>query len=293
MVVVKVAFSLKSVKMQRGNDEKLCVQWNNFGDNIRSSFEELREDKDFTDVTLACEDGQQFAAHKMVLIASSPFFLNLLRKNKHSHPLIYMRGVKSEVLTAIVDFLYRGEANVYQENLDSFLALAAELQLKGLEDNQSKENDEINPKNNTKEDKIPTDPSQRVKPTPKTSPPQDVAKREYPDERKTFVPSKDTAIVLSDYANDADLKNLDETVKSMMIISENKVAGGKQGWAKICTACGKEGHVSTIMNHIETFHLSGLQIPCNICGKVAKSRQSLKMHKGQIHRNGQNTALVQ
>ena len=57
MLVVKVAFSLKSVKMQRGNDEKLCVQWSNFGDNIRSSFEELREDKDFTDVTLACEDG--------------------------------------------------------------------------------------------------------------------------------------------------------------------------------------------------------------------------------------------
>ena len=33
---------------------------------------------------------------------------------------------------APVDFLYRGEANVYQENLDSFLAIAEELQLKGL-----------------------------------------------------------------------------------------------------------------------------------------------------------------
>ena len=43
-----------------------------------------------------------------------------------------MRGVKSENLLAVVDFLYRGEANVYQENLDSFLAIAEELQLKGL-----------------------------------------------------------------------------------------------------------------------------------------------------------------
>ena len=43
-----------------------------------------------------------------------------------------MRGFKSEDLVAILDFLYFGEANVYQENLDSFLAIAEELQLKGL-----------------------------------------------------------------------------------------------------------------------------------------------------------------
>ena len=43
-----------------------------------------------------------------------------------------MRGLKSENLFAILDFLYFGEASVYQENLDSFLAIAEELQLKGL-----------------------------------------------------------------------------------------------------------------------------------------------------------------
>ena len=43
-----------------------------------------------------------------------------------------MRGVKSDDLLAIVDFLYFGKANVNQENLDSFLAIAEELQLKGL-----------------------------------------------------------------------------------------------------------------------------------------------------------------
>ena len=40
--------------------------------------------------------------------------------------------MKSEYLLAIVDFLYCGEANVFQDNLDSFLAIAEELQLKGL-----------------------------------------------------------------------------------------------------------------------------------------------------------------
>ena len=32
----------------------------------------------------------------------------------------------------MVDFLYFGEANIFQENLDSFLSLAEELKLKGL-----------------------------------------------------------------------------------------------------------------------------------------------------------------
>ena len=112
--------------------EKLCLQWNDFKDNVNSAFGNLREDKDFSDVTLACEDGQQVEAHKVILAASSPFFQKLLRQNKHPHPLIYMRGIKSDDLLAIVDFLYSGEANVYQENLDSFLAIAEELQLRGL-----------------------------------------------------------------------------------------------------------------------------------------------------------------
>ena len=113
-------------------DEKLCLQWNDFHDNVTSSFRNLKDDQDFTDVTLACEDGQQIETHKVVLIASSPFFLNLLKRNKHPHALVYMRGVKFEDLVFMVEFLYQGEANVHQENLDSFLALSEELRLKGL-----------------------------------------------------------------------------------------------------------------------------------------------------------------
>ena len=116
--------------------EKLCLKWNDFQENVNSAFGNLREDKEFTDVTLACEDGQQIEAHRVILAASSPFFQNLLNKNmkKHHHPLIYMKGVKFEDLCAIVDFLYLGEANIFQESLDSFLGIAEELKLKGLTD---------------------------------------------------------------------------------------------------------------------------------------------------------------
>ena len=99
--------------MQRA-DEKLCLQWNDFQQNLTLAFRDLRDDKEFTNVTLACEDGQQVEAHKVVLISSSPFFSNLLQRNKHPHPLIYMRGLKSEDLVAMIDFLYQGETSVCQ-----------------------------------------------------------------------------------------------------------------------------------------------------------------------------------
>ena len=92
--------------------EKLCFQWNDFKENVNSAFGRLRSDKEFTDVTLACEDGQQVEAHKVILAASSPFFEKILQKNKHPHPLIYLRGFQSQDLLAILDFLYFGEANV-------------------------------------------------------------------------------------------------------------------------------------------------------------------------------------
>merc|ERR1719228_739912 len=107
--------------------EKLCLQWNDFKENATSSFGELREDRDLTDVTLACEDGKQVEAHKIILSASSPVFKEILKRNKHTHPLIYMRGLKSEDLSAIVDFLYLGETSVAQKTLDSFLSIADEL----------------------------------------------------------------------------------------------------------------------------------------------------------------------
>ena len=78
--------------------EKLCLQWNDFKRNVNTAFANLREDSDFTDVTLVCEDGKQINAHKVILATSSPFFQKLLRRNKHAHPLIYMRGLKSEDL---------------------------------------------------------------------------------------------------------------------------------------------------------------------------------------------------
>ena len=114
------------------SSETFCLKWNNFQENIRISFAELRDDNDLSDATLACED-KELEAHKVVLSSCSPFFKRLLKStSKHQHPIIYMRGLKADQLKAVVNFIYYGEVNIVQEKLEAFLELANELELKGL-----------------------------------------------------------------------------------------------------------------------------------------------------------------
>ena len=111
--------------------EKFCLKWNDFGLNVSGAFRELREAKDFFDVTLACEDNQ-LEAHKVIISTCSPFFRNVLRRNPHQHPLLYLKGVKYRELVAVLNFMYQGEVNVAQDDLNTFLSVAEELQVKGL-----------------------------------------------------------------------------------------------------------------------------------------------------------------
>jgi len=114
-----------------GTSEKFCLRWNDFETNISTAFRELRDEHDFFDVTLVCND-DQIQAHKVILSASSPFFKTILRKNLHKHPLIYMKGIKYVDIVSVLNFIYHGEVNVAQEELNSFLSVAEELKVKGL-----------------------------------------------------------------------------------------------------------------------------------------------------------------
>jgi len=254
--------------------EKLCLKWNDFQENVSSAFGSLREDNEFSDVTLACEDGQQVEAHKVILVASSPFFQSLLRRNKHPHPLIYMRGVKSEDLLAIIDFLYMGEANVYQENIDAFLAIAEELNLKGLTGNSSGENIEEAASDphisNTK--RAPKNENHlRNRPQVETYKNEAASAENKPDEDVAGT------LAVTNYQFSGEMLELDEQVKSMMTKSENMLPNGRQK-ADICNVCGKEGKGNAIKDHIEANHLEGVSIPCKDCEKTFRTRNGLRKH---------------
>ena len=112
--------------------EKFCLKFNDFQENVKAVFESSRDDAELSDVTLACEDGGPVMANHIILASSSPVFKNLMRGKRHEVTIVYMRGIKSEDLMAVVRFLYYGEAMIYHENLDSFLKIAEELKVKGL-----------------------------------------------------------------------------------------------------------------------------------------------------------------
>jgi len=183
-----------------GSSEKFCLRWNDFETNISVAFRELREEKDFFDVTLACDDSQ-IQAHKVILSACSPFFRNVLRRNPHQHPLLYLKGVKYKELLSVLNFMYMGEVNVAQEELNSFLAVAEDLRVKGLTQNNSSsdskpksEPPKINrpPPPREPQERDPLPPPKRPRPTPPSvsTPQQQSYQQEDDDDIQEVVPVK-------------------------------------------------------------------------------------------------------
>ncbi|XP_045604178.1 B-cell lymphoma 6 protein homolog isoform X2 [Procambarus clarkii] len=117
--------------------ERFLLKWNNHQSNLVTVFDQLYEQEAFTDVTLAC-DGRTFAAHKVILSACSPYFQALFLGNPCKHPIIFMRDVRAGDLEALLSFMYRGEINVHQHDLSSFLKTAESLQIKGLSDSSER-----------------------------------------------------------------------------------------------------------------------------------------------------------
>ena len=271
--------------------EKFCLKWNDYQENINNTFAGLRKDNDFTDVTLACQDGHQFEAHKVVLAASSPFFKNLFKRNKHGHPLVYMKGMKSEDISAIVDFLYYGEANIYQDNLDTFLNIAEELELKGLKGEERREGKDGEGRRDRLE-----------KNAKKTVPNASLQKENHINEifitnENNLLLSKpdyedhknpNMAIALPNQEFAIDMTEVDQKIATMIGRGENMVEGLQKRMIKafICQVCGKEaGQKIQIKDHIEANHMEGISIPCNNCEKIFRSRKSLRFHNYRFHTN--------
>jgi len=170
--------------------EKFCLSWNDFESNISLSFRELREEKDFFDVTLSCGD-EQIQAHKLILSACSPFFRGVLKKNAHQHPLLYLKGVKFRDLQAVLNFMYHGEVNVAQEELNSFLAVAEDLKVKGLTQNNQSGPKRPSTPPYTLPKQSPRPPDRESVPAPKRAPkPLAIPTNNHDDEIQEVVPVK-------------------------------------------------------------------------------------------------------
>ena len=107
------------------------LNYNNFSENICLSYKAVREQEHFTDVLLACDDGE-INAHKLVLFTGSEFFQKLLPRFKHPNPLIYLRGLKLKDLESLLNFVYFGEISLQEKDLKGVLNAAKDLKIKGF-----------------------------------------------------------------------------------------------------------------------------------------------------------------
>ncbi|KAK8767751.1 hypothetical protein V5799_005468, partial [Amblyomma americanum] len=111
--------------------QQFCLKWNNHQSNMLAVFYQMLSNEALVDVTLACE-GLSLKAHKMVLSACSPCFPALFAENPCKHPIVILKDMRYVDMRAIVEFMYRGEVVVSQEDLMALLKTAETLKVKGL-----------------------------------------------------------------------------------------------------------------------------------------------------------------
>ena len=246
------------------SSEKFCLKWNDFEKNVSKSFSQLRQQSGLFDVTLVSSDQKQVSAHRLVLSACSDFFKTIFNSNIHSHPLLYLDGVDSTEISQMLDYIYQGEVQIYQETLDRFLEIAQKFQLDGLmaeaDSNETldmpKEEESWNDLRN-KENTI--NPFENIN----------------NEAKKPKVTRERSMTIAKNESFEASISEVHEKFQELVVQGEDKMF--------TCTVCNKVmSHKASMRRHIET-HLTGLSYDCPTCGKTFRSSMMLTKHKSLVH----------
>ena len=237
------------------NMDKFCLNWNGYDTNIRESFRKLREDQRLSDVTLVTDDGQHMQAHKVVLSAGSNFFRDIFMKGNHSNMLVYLKGISSDMLEPVIDYIYYGEAFIIQEQLKVFIETGKELQVKGLEGEL-------------------TGIVEKTPEMPK-NPKENEQTYDYHEDEKVFTGSPEVPKM-----NEPNL-HLQITNNELSVQINEMTEKNEGAWR--CKICGKTASRSDIIrNHAER-HIEGMSHACHICSKTFPNRPALSSHIFYIH----------
>lgn len=118
----------------------LNINWDDFESCAANTFKELLGETDFADVTLVSDDLQKVEVHKVILGASSSKFKTMLQQTGKREPLIYLSGVSYKEMRSLIDFMYLGQTEIGQEDLEHFLEISAKFDVKGLSEYNSPKN---------------------------------------------------------------------------------------------------------------------------------------------------------
>ena len=257
---------IEQIKMM----SKCSLSWNEFSDSVSKTYRNVRNKEDFSDVTIVGNDQKPVFAHKLVISGGSQYFESLLRTSKHNNVLLCLDGINSEQLNNLLDYIYFGEAQVYQDQLHTFLQLAHRFRLRGL----------------LKEDLIQEELTDTKELPEVKNMGNEVTVEPIGDGIQEFIieekdtESKKLNYILNSNMGESYFRKLKEVNSKLRALytkdTERKVF--------ICKVCGKEkpntGHMT---DHVE-YHVEGLQYQCGSCDRIFSNRQDLRAHKYQKHR---------
>ena len=246
--------------------EKFSLKWNDFLANVQKSFQNLRQEEDFFDVTLVGDDFKHVTAHKLVLSSSSEYFKMLFSNNKkyfQSHALICLEGLAQSDLNNVLDYIYNGELQIYQQDLGRFLGIAERLKVQGLIGvDQYTDTDDSKAENILEESVETPDNNLLVS----------IVENEI---RKEVNRATEKPVVSVQSSNIQSLEELDQLVDA----SYSKDSNGLHA----CHYCEKSFKCrSHAKEHVE-IHIEGLSFPCTLCDVVLSSRNSLRVHNKKRH----------
>ena len=239
------------------NGGKFSLSFKDFEQNAGIKHRKLIDDTNFTDVTLACDEGK-IKAHKVILSSSSPVLEQILVGNSNQHPLIYLRKVKYSCLKSLVQFIYLGQTEIGQTELQDFINLGDELEIDGLNQDQHNETQNISSEENQ------SNPEMKF---------EECKENRDKDETKNI--SEIVEIKPELVPEAVNQKEIAYSTKSQTI--------EKSGNGYKCDECGKCFTQSGgVYSHKMSAH-KGIRHPCEHCQYTATTKSNLKRHIYKHH----------
>jgi len=236
--------------------------------NISWTIKELWEEKAFSDIELVCKNGRT-KAHKFMLAACSPFFQSLLKRNKDTD--ILLKGVRIQDLNSILMFIYKGEVVVAKDDLQPFLEVASDLDIKGLA-----KWDEVGPWNDDSEPKMDHGNIEKD------------LKAGAKGYAENIITVNDESVeeenISSSENEDIDDGGNDERMQAPELNSSLRRSSGDEGNMWECVLCGKKKKNKAHMKrHIEAHNVDGKNHSCQMCNNKFKTKNSLNVHMSRYH----------
>ena len=205
----------------------------------------------------------------------------MFKKAKQNDPFIYLKGVLHKDLVALLDYIYTGQAQVLAEDVDRFIQVGKDMQVKGLVVGEEEEViDNTENQKEVEENKDETTKTLSDKSYDTTD--VDESINSLLDD-STLAGKLELSEEIKQERVEKEDKNLDQLLSEISKKMEKmKDDEGMTMWK--CTECGKMlKNKRKLQMHVE-IHLEGYSHTCSHCGRVHKTRGSLQAHISVVHR---------